>query len=187
MSNDTRRFFVDRFSRGDRLSASQVNAIVDGLVSAIQSDTILASRTGNNLLLDAVDPPRHQDHFLAKITGNSAVTANVKWKYAWSEIIMSSDAAAAKSGARSGTTSTGYALNIVELNNTTAGAIGGDGVNSAGADYPAGFKRRPIGSQGTTDTHANDVIVMMFVVVNKDSGRNYLFSQPNAHDGTCAA
>ena len=180
------RLFVGQTSRGDRLTAQQIQSIIDALVGSIRSDTITVSRLGQNVVMDAIRPRAMVDHFLAKITGNTALTANVKWKYAWTEIrLTSGNDDGAKTNARSGTTTTDYALNLVELNNTAAGAVGGEGVNAGGTDYPAGFKRRPIGSAGTADTHSVNVVVMMFVVVDEAGAKRYVFSQPNAHDGTC--
>lgn len=184
MSYDFPRNFVGPVQQGDRLTAQQIQSIVTALLSSIQSDTLLVQRIGNNVYLDVELPP-YAPFFVAKITGNSALTANVKWKYAWTEIKLSTNDDGAKANARSGTTSDGYALNLVELNNTTAGAVGGEGVNAGGTDYPAGFKRRPIGSAGTADTHSVDVCVLMYTVVDLAGAKRYVFSQPNAHDGTC--
>ena len=179
------RLFTNPITRGTRFAAEQWRAFVDLMISNIQSDTINVDRIGNNLVLEVDRQPMTVDHFLAKITGHSALTANVKYKYAWTEIRLSGNDDGAKTNARSGTTTTNFALNLVELNNTTAAAIGGDGVNAGGTSYATNFKRRPIGSAGTADTHSVDVPVMMFVVVDAAGDKRYVFSQTNAHDGAC--
>jgi len=184
------RHFSGHIIKGTVLTADQINAIAARIVASISSNSIHVSHIGTAITIDV---PRVRAGvgaartFLAKITGNSAITANSRWKYAWSEVIIDSDADAVLTGGRTGTTSTDYALNLVEINNGAAGVLGGDGVNAAGADYPAGFKRRPIGGGGTTDTHTNDVLVVMHVVIDDDDDKRFVFSQPNAHDGTCDA
>ena len=124
--------------------------------------------------------------FLAKITGWATLGGTgARWKYAWSEIIIDSDTDAVKSGGRSGTTTTGYALNLCELNNVASG-VQGNSVDNSGADYPAGFDLQPVGA-GSAGTVANEVCVVMQRVIDADNNVKYVFAYENADDGTCEA
>lgn len=127
--------------------------------------------------------------FMAVITDHTDMVAGARWKYDWHEVVIDgTDDLTTPSPSRSGTSDNGnYALNLVEFQNTVAADVGGDGVDPSGPDYPAGFARRPIGGSGTSDTHAVDVVVMMFPVRNADGQVRFVFSQVNPHDGTCDA
>lgn len=153
----------------------------------------VASGTGTKWALVRLGAAVQSTSFLAKITGHTDITAQVRWKYAWTEVRIASSGTAVETftGGRAGTTGSpsgsdlGFALNLVEMNNPAWDGVGGDGVNPAGAAYPAGFSRRPIGSAGTADTHTNDVIVRMWLEQDAGGVQRAVFSQVNAHDGTC--
>jgi len=171
---------IPLYHAGEVLGARKMNQTVNSVNGLI-------SRSSSGLL--DTNAGRH-DIFLAKVTGHTDVTANTKWTYTWEEVQISSktstkDTDIDELSPRTSNDPEGYALNLCEINNTAADAIGGDGVDSDGDDYPANFKRRPIGSQGTTDTHAVDVVVVMFMVYDDMGLKRPVFSQPNAHDGTC--
>ena len=182
---------IKTVQRGDPITPSFLNKILRGLTGRVQGSGVAATSTGSSLTFSVPRVVTPRPFILAKITGHTAITANARWKYAWSEVYL--DASGddyVPVNARSGTTTSNWALNLTELNNTTASAIGGDGVNPSGTDYPAGFLRRPVGSQGTADTHAVDVVVLMYAVqipVPSTGGPSVLwvFQHPNAHDGTC--
>ena len=186
----------DNPGRGEPITAGFLARIVDGLAQRIHGGRgIVVQRVGTNLnvsLQDFMGGATPGVEFLAKITGNLAITANARWKYAWSEVRLASGGTAIETftGSRSGTTGSpsgadlGFALNIVELANTTATAIGGDGIlPSNTATYPSGFKRRPIGGGGTTDTHTLNTVVLMRLATDAGGVVRALFSQPNAHFG----
>ena len=125
--------------------------------------------------------------FLAKITGNASLTDN-RWKYAWTEVVLSADLIVDKTDGRSGTTTVDYALNLSEMYHTATYAWG---VDVTGDDYPAGFGVRPVGGGGAATTHRYDVIVEMRVVTDTatdaDPTTRYVFSAMGSHDGTCDA
>lgn len=182
--------------RGELITAGFLRQVVDGLAQRIHGGRgIVVNKIGTNLTVAMEDFQGGATPgitFLAKITGNLAITANARWKYAWSEVRIASGGLTVETftGSRSGTTGApsgadlGWALNIVELANTTATAIGGDGIlPSNTATYPAGFKRRPIGGGGTTDTHTLATVVRMFLVSDAGGVTRALFGQPNPHFG----
>ena len=177
----------DRMSRGNPIPAHWLRAVANAVVQRMTgANGVTVRRIGTSVgIVGSPSIPRVRHTFLARITGHTDLTANVRWRYAWVEVVLDDDADVDKTDGRVGSSEPTEALNLTEMNNTAADAIGGDGVDSNGADYPANFKRRPIGSQGTTDTHAVDVVVVMFIVVDSDGNNRYVFSQPNAHDGTC--
>ena len=116
------------------------------------------------------------ESFWAKITGNAANGTN-RWKYAWTEVERTSTAFQDLSGGRSGTTSSGFAINGGEANNDGTG-VQGHGVDIDGDDYPAGFEVQPI--QG-------DPVVRMYVEYTSSGTAYYTFYATNADDGTCEA
>lgn len=180
-----------RFEVGDRITARHLNAIAAAIPSQVRSTLPGILHVGNSLIIEPRERVEYRPWFLAKITGNTAIAANAQWKYAWSEMLLKGDDLGVKTLERSGTTTTDYALNLVELNNTTATANAGDGIladkDSSAVDYPDGYKRRPIGAVGAADTHVIDVPVFMFVTVDENDAIKYVFSQVNGHHGTCAA
>lgn len=118
--------------------------------------------------------------FPAIITGSAAF--GERRKYAWSEAEATGDTWQVKSGGRSGTTSTDYALNKLEAFHTSQYKYG---VDKDGDAYPAGFDDRPVGGAGTTDTHKINVLVDMEEVTNIEGATRYWFSAPGSHDGDC--
>ena len=121
------------------------------------------------------------NRFPAIITGNA--TYSYRWKYAWSEAEYSGDSLTTKSGGRSGTTSTDYALNRVEVNHTSTLAFGTD---QAGSGYPSGFEPRPVGAAGNSNTHDYDVPVEMTEVIDLNGDVRYWFELIWTHDGPCS-
>jgi hypothetical protein len=117
----------------------------------------------------------------AKITGNAALGGETyRWKYAWSAVEPDGDDMAAVTGGRSGTTSTDYALNTMEMGNTSSNV--GPGVDPTGTDYAASsFEPQAI---------SNNSIVWMRTTIHRNpstgtiTARNY-FTAENAHDGDC--
>lgn len=121
--------------------------------------------------------------FPAIITGHGSDLGNNFWPYAWSEAKFSTGTTiAAVSGGRSGTTSSGYAINILEMNHTSQYAFGMD---MNGSDYPAGGLPMPVGAAGSTQTHKYNVPVDMHVSVADDGSIVYWFAKFWSHDGTC--
>lgn len=125
--------------------------------------------------------PIPPDKFLAKITGNASL-ATSRFKYAWTEVLLTGNGVTTRVGGRSGTTTTDYAINLLEMDNDGSYAAG---VALGGADYPVGFGVRPIGGGGTDATHRTDVIVEMTQLHDSAGAKKYIFSAQNSHDGTC--
>lgn len=113
-----------------------------------------------------------QDVFFAKITSSASLATN-RWKYAWTEQQMNGDSWEDKSGGRSGTTSSNYALNLVEANNDGSG-VQGNGVNLS--NLTGTFAIKAI---------AGDPVVQMHQKTDVNGTVKYYFSQVNAVDGTC--
>jgi hypothetical protein len=120
--------------------------------------------------------------FPAKITDSELLGSGPRRKYAWTELEFDGDDVPVKDGGRSGTTSTGYALNLAERFHTSQYAFG---VDKDGGDYPAGMDERPIGGAGTSDTHKYDVPVWMREVTDVNGDKRYWFYSWGSHDGVC--
>ena len=127
--------------------------------------------------------------FPALITGNASLATN-RWKYAFNEVLLTNtDTTRDLDGdyGRSGTTTSGYAINLAEMNHTSTYAWG---IDTTGTDYPAGFAARPIGGAGANNDHKYDVAVIMYetLAFNGDGQRTvYFFDLMGSHDGTCSA
>lgn len=132
---------------------------------------------GSGVVVWEFTPPACES-FWAKITGSTAVpsTSN-RWRYSWTEQERTTDGFSDLSGGRSGSTSSGYAINAVEVSNDGSG-VEGHGVDVDGTDYPAGFEVQPV--QGNP-------VHRMWVDYNASGTPFYTFSSENADDGTCEA
>ncbi len=123
------------------------------------------------------------DRFLAQITGRLQIGGVRRWKYAWTEVrLQSDDTFATFAGARSGTTSMHYALNVIEANNRVDGTgTQGNSVKENRTSFPSGMDLQPVGgSDGVI------VIVEMRTILDADRKVRYVFSYENAQDGTCS-
>jgi len=119
---------------------------------------------------------RHEygvDMVPARITGNTVVVTDLKWKYNWEEVRFteSTAAVAAKSGGLTNTTAK-VSYNWNELANTgTLWAPLGNPVN-----VPAGFKVMPI-AVGTP--------ILLFPIRDTTGAQYWVFDKANAIDGEC--
>lgn len=144
---------------------------------------ILVNHVGGNVGIRWNGPPIITgDEFDAVITGNASLATN-RWKYAWSEVRRDGDVWSTFSEGRSGTTTTDYAVNMLEVYHTATYAWG---VDVTGADYPAGMAPRPVGGGGAANTHRYNVVVRMRRVIDVSGVAKYQFSAPGSHDGTCS-
>ena len=118
-----------------------------------------------------------QDSFWAKITGNAADGTN-KWKYAWTEQQRTAAGWQDLSGGRSGTTSTGFAVNANEANNDGTG-VQGNSIDIDGTvfDDNSDLEIQPV--QG-------DPVVRMWAELSSTNTLVYTFEYVNAVDGECA-
>lgn len=129
-----------------------------------------------------------QCDFWAKITGSTALdnggaTYDNRYKYAWTEVERTTTGWQDKSGGRSGTTSTGFALNSIEANNPDdddTPCIMGNSVDHKGDDYPAGFSLQAVRGTPVVRMHAEPAADDATVTV-------YTFAYVNSEDGTCNA
>ena len=125
--------------------------------------------------------PRVLNVFLAKITANTTVITNRRWKYAWEEAEQYTDTVQkfqTKGGSSitSATTTIGYAYNTVEALQQTSGTKNGPGFTHA--NIPSGFTLQPI---------ATGTVVLMHASINAtDGSQAFSFCVSNAIDGTCA-
>ena len=125
--------------------------------------------------------PRVLTVFLAKITANTTVITNRRWKYEWEEAEQYTDTVQkfqTKGGSAitSATTVIGYAYNTVEALQQTSGTKDGPGLTHA--SIPSGFTLQPI---------ATGTVVLMHASINAtDGSQAFSFCVSNAIDGTCA-
>lgn len=161
------------------------NLISDNGITRIQS-TI---RTVDGLSQSIAPGPSRQgsegnhDWFLARITGWVATIANARWRYSWEEILLDADADLLITG-KSGTTTTNYAINLIEVNNIAAHTgTQGNSINQV-APYPANFQLLPVGG-GTGGTVANQVVVMMYMITDGSRNARPVFQYQNADFGSC--
>lgn len=121
--------------------------------------------------------------FWASIDGASQRTAGVaSWKYSWRERQLANDDSwqLPASGGRSGTTSTNYAINVLEAGNVGTKGYGIDLVSACGrlwvhhTDLDFEFKPVPAG-----------IVVWMQSVGRPDGSTAYVFQAPNPIDGRC--
>ena len=125
--------------------------------------------------------PRVLNVFLAKITGNTTVITNRRWKYAWEEAEQYTDTVQkfqTKGGSAitSATTVIGFAYNTVEALQQTSGTKDGPGLTHA--SIPSGFTLQPI---------ATGTVVLMHASINAtDGSQAFSFCVSNAIDGTCS-
>jgi hypothetical protein len=125
------------------------------------------------------DYANREKRFLAQITGNAIISAGrARWKYSWQEIRRSTAtgvAIASPANAKSGSTSTDAAINLLEIGNTTSNAYGYT-VASLELDTAQGFFFGPI---------PNNVIVEMIMRRAANGALAYEFIAPNPITGTC--
>ena len=125
--------------------------------------------------------PQVLNVFLAKITGNTTVITNRRWKYAWEEAEQYTDTiqkfqTKGGSAITSATTVIGYAYNTIEALQQTSGTKNGPGFTHA--NIPSGFTLQPI---------ATGTVVLMHASINAtDGSQAFSFCVSNAIDGTCA-
>lgn len=121
---------------------------------------------------------------LARITGSAQVGTARQWRYAWNEVRIGDDFGLVDvEGGLSGTTSTNFALNVIELLNVADGAgTQGNSVKEDRADFPDGFDLQPVGGSDGVD-----VIVELrpYLTAGESPVLLWLFSYENAHDGVC--
>ena len=123
--------------------------------------------------------PRVLNVFLAKITGNTTVITNRRWKYAWEEAEQYTDTiqkfqTKGGSAITSATTVIGFAYNTVEALQQTGTSNGPGFLN---ANLPSGFLLQPI---------ATGTYVLMHASINAtDGSQAFSFFVSNAIDWTC--
>lgn len=116
------------------------------------------------------------NEFWAKILSSPASLGGNKWKYAWQEVRRTASGWEDTPNGRSGTTSTGYALNSIESGNDGSG-VEGNSIDRSKSDYPTGFSMQPV--QGLP-------VVRMYVDCLSDGSLAYTFEYVNGEDGTCS-
>lgn len=144
------------------------------IYAAVQA-TGASDRTGE-------DYSKREKRFPARITGNLIVTSGTaRWKYAWEEVRRSQATAftvGLPSNYKSGTTSTDFAVNLLEIGNTSGSAYSYAHDASLQLTDAEGYYFGPI---------PNGVIVEMVMRRASDGGLAYEFSAPNPIAGSCPA
>jgi hypothetical protein len=118
---------------------------------------------------------KHTEYLFAKITDNELLSA-YRWKYAWDEVKLTTDTWDTFTGARTGSFTTDYALNMCEASNDGLD-IEAPGTDVEGSAYPGTFDLVAI--QG-------EPVVVMHAFRDTTGAIRYAFSLANDHDGTCA-
>jgi len=144
------------------------------IYAAVQA-TGASDRTGE-------DYSKREKRFPARITGNLIVTSGrARWKYAWEEVRRAQATAFSvglPSNYKTGTTSTDFAVNLLEIGNTSGLAYGYAHDGTLELDNADGFYFAPV---------PNGVIVEMVMRRASDGGLAYEFSAPNPIAGSCPA
>jgi hypothetical protein len=129
---------------------------------------------------------------LCEITRWKQISSFARWQYAYSEVHLVGDSFLSVPGGLAGTFVGGantYALNTLEARNGAQRAgVTGDGVDQAGASYPANFTVRPIGG-GTgvgEGVPRNQAVVEITTTIDSTGVVRAVFSDPTSHDGTCS-
>jgi hypothetical protein len=127
------------------------------------------------------DYAQREKRFPARITGNTIATAGrARWKYSWEEVRRSSNSSYAvgtPDNYKSGTTSTDFAVNILEIGNTSSSAFG-YAVTSLELDDADGYSFAPV---------PTGAIVEMIMRRASDGSLAYEFIAPNPITGACPA
>ena len=126
--------------------------------------------------------------FLAKITDNALISgAENRYKYAWTEVYIDATDGTTfitKTGGKSGTTTTGFALNGCEAANTADDV--GSGVELDATNYPENFEPMAIGQLASAEEDKIELVVIMNEFKDDEGNITYIFNMVNSHDGTCA-
>jgi hypothetical protein len=127
------------------------------------------------------DYAQREKRFPARITGNAIIGAGrARWKYSWEEIRRTTAtgvAVAIPSNAKSGTTSTDAAINLLEIGNTNDNAYG-YAVTSRELNDAEGYFFEPV---------PTGAIVEMIMRRAENGALAYEFIAPNPITGTCPA
>ena len=127
------------------------------------------------------DYANREKKFTARITGNTIATAGrARWKYSWEEVRRSSNSGfvvVVPDNAKTGTTSTDFAINILEIGNTSSSAFG-YAVTSLELDDADGYSFAPV---------PNGAIVEIIMRRASDGSLAYEFIAPNPITGVCPA
>ena len=174
---------LKRVRRGDPILAEQYNALIDE-IPIIMGPGV--TRIGNVYNVRPAVGVSVFDLIDARITGWAVWTTN-KWKYAWEEIeVDGSGNVSAKTGGRSGTTSSYFAINMKETNNVASGGgVQGNDVDDSHADFPSGYDLVPLGA-GTGGVPANKVLVALMAYVLSDGTPCYKIYDKPTMDGGCS-
>jgi hypothetical protein len=159
----------------------------DGLLLTIIPDVGVTL----DLNVEAEEAASSETKYLVRITGNALFSGeDARWKYAFTEVQLDGDDGYVDlDGGRTGTTSSGYAINLDELTHVPEPISSTPwyvwGIDVHGASYPTNFYPRPVGGGGTSGTHKLDQIVEITerFDVNGDAIRT--FSRQGSHDGEC--
>jgi hypothetical protein len=126
------------------------------------------------------DYASREKRFVGRITGNQIITAGrARWYYAWEEVRRSTVqiSVAIPDNPRVGTTSTDYAINLLEIGNTTTSAYG-LAVTSLELDDAPGYSVSPI---------PNGTVVEIIMRRTLDGSLGFEFIAPNPIVGACEA
>lgn len=150
---------------------------VDGHSRSVDDLVVLGFKMGADGTSVWYVLPGQASSFWAKITSSAADGTN-KWKYAWTEQERTASGWQDKTGGRSGTTTTGFAINGLEASNSDAG-VQGNSVDVDGTifDDNTGLEVRPV---------EGNPVVRMWVDIDTSGDPAYTFEYVNAVDGECA-
>jgi len=146
-----------------------------GQIYAAVQATGASDRTGE-------DYSKREKRFPARITGNQIATSGrARWHYAWEEVRRNQATAFAvvlPSNYKTGTTSTDFAINLLEIGNTAGSAYSYAHDENLQLTDAEGYFFGPI---------PNGVIVEMVMRRAEDGSLAFEFSAPNPIAGSCPA
>lgn len=172
----------------DRASASKLNAMLADIRAMSRSPMRrgIVDATGR-YPADSGAVGVVETRFLAHITASALQPGHAaRWDYTFAEVELTPTGYQAVSGGRTGTT-----INIIELAHIAEPGSGTPwyvwGVNAHGANYPAGFRPRPVGGGGTSGTHKVNQPVEITERTDSEGNTVYTFQGWGSHDGGCSA
>lgn len=183
-------------AKGKPITADWLNQSIGGCVRSVRASSgikLHRSKGGDVSLVADLDYLRPRirssgtNRVNAVLTECVAFSANPnRWKYAWEQVTLDGDDnTLTVSGGQTGTTSSGYAINELEINNPSSDGVMGIGIDTSDTEatvtlYPVGIYNRA----GGTLTY-QPLVEIRFVPVDT-GGTRAVFSGINFATVECA-
>lgn len=183
-SDSTKKYFKGGYENGWEVQPKDyIAAVIDFQYDVNKHVWTCHTPTKPEVLIKITGHAYLTRHDIAIGGGSTVYDVEVSWKYAFTEVKRESDGTfQVVEGGMSGTTDSGWIINLAEYGHNERYAWG---VDMTGDSYPRGFRPRPIGGGGDDNTHKQDNIVKMHIGVNTDNTVYYWFDRIGSHDGSC--